>query len=90
MEEAVNGTAEAWRERIGAQQASGRSIRAWCRENGCAAGVLLVAASAAAVASRCRSHWKAAWTASQGDWVRGGGRRSHGIRPHSALPGQWA
>jgi hypothetical protein len=36
MEDLSNGTAEAWRERVVAQQASGRSIRAWCRENGCA------------------------------------------------------
>jgi hypothetical protein len=28
-------TAEAWRERIDAQRASGESIRAWCRQNGC-------------------------------------------------------
>ena len=34
MEGSLNGTAEAWRERIVAQQASGRSIRGWCRENG--------------------------------------------------------
>ena len=27
--------AEGWRERIGAQQASGLSIRAWCKANGC-------------------------------------------------------
>jgi hypothetical protein len=33
MEATSNGTAEAWRERITSQQASGRSIRAWCREN---------------------------------------------------------
>jgi hypothetical protein len=33
METAVNGTAEAWRERIAAQRASGMSIRAWCRTN---------------------------------------------------------
>lgn len=33
MEAAVNGTADAWRERIAAHRASGRSIRAWCREN---------------------------------------------------------
>jgi len=30
---AVNGKAEAWRERIANQQASGLSIRAWCRQN---------------------------------------------------------
>ena len=28
-----NGKHEAWRRRIAAQRASGRSIRAWCREN---------------------------------------------------------
>jgi len=28
-------TAGIWRERVVAQQASGRSIRAWCRENDC-------------------------------------------------------
>jgi hypothetical protein len=33
MEAMVNGTAEAWRERIAGQRASGQSIRAWCREN---------------------------------------------------------
>lgn len=32
---AVNGTAQAWRERITSQRASGQSIRAWCRANGC-------------------------------------------------------
>ncbi len=30
---AVNGKAEAWRERIANQRASGLSIRAWCRQN---------------------------------------------------------
>lgn len=30
----VNPTADAWRQRIAAQLVSGRSIRAWCRENG--------------------------------------------------------
>jgi hypothetical protein len=30
-----NTTAETWRQRVVAQQASGQSIRAWCRENGC-------------------------------------------------------
>jgi hypothetical protein len=30
-----NTAAAAWRERIGAQQASGQRIRGWCRENGC-------------------------------------------------------
>jgi hypothetical protein len=29
----VNGTADAWRERIAAHRDSGQSIRAWCREN---------------------------------------------------------
>jgi hypothetical protein len=33
MEVAANGTADAWRERITSQQASGQSIRVWCREN---------------------------------------------------------
>src|ERR1700759_4835445 len=33
MEAAANGTADAWRERIAAQAASGQSIRAWCREH---------------------------------------------------------
>jgi hypothetical protein len=28
-------TAEAWRERILAQQASGQSVRGWCRANNC-------------------------------------------------------
>jgi hypothetical protein len=28
-------TADAWRERIAAHQASGQSIRQWCRRNGC-------------------------------------------------------
>lgn len=35
MEAAVNGTAEAWRERIVAHRASNQSIRAWCRQNDC-------------------------------------------------------
>ena len=30
---AVDGKAEAWRERIANQRASGLSIRAWCRQN---------------------------------------------------------
>jgi hypothetical protein len=30
-----SGTADAWRERIAAQQASGQSVREWCRVNGC-------------------------------------------------------
>jgi hypothetical protein len=34
MEATSNGTADAWRERITSQQASGQSIRAWCRDNG--------------------------------------------------------
>jgi len=29
----INGSADAWRERIAAQRASGNSIRGWCREN---------------------------------------------------------
>jgi hypothetical protein len=33
MEATLNGTAEAWRERIASQQVSGQSIRAWCRDN---------------------------------------------------------
>ena len=33
MEPTVNGSADAWRERIAAQGASGNSIRGWCREN---------------------------------------------------------
>jgi hypothetical protein len=33
MEATSNGTADAWRERIASQQASGQSIRAWCGEN---------------------------------------------------------
>ena len=33
MEATSNGTTEAWRERITSQQASGQSIRAWCREH---------------------------------------------------------
>jgi hypothetical protein len=33
MEATSNGTADAWRERIASRQASGQSIRAWCREN---------------------------------------------------------
>jgi hypothetical protein len=33
MEATSNGTAETWRERVIAQQASGQSIRAWCREH---------------------------------------------------------
>lgn len=32
-EATTDGTAQAWRERVTAQQASGKSIRAWCREN---------------------------------------------------------
>jgi hypothetical protein len=34
METTSNGTAETWRERITSQQASGQSIRVWCRDNG--------------------------------------------------------
>src|SRR3954463_11213237 len=33
MEASSNGTAQAWRERITSQHASGQSIRAWCREH---------------------------------------------------------
>jgi hypothetical protein len=33
--ETKNTTAQTWRERVAAQQASGQSIRSWCRENGC-------------------------------------------------------
>jgi hypothetical protein len=33
MAATLNGTAQAWRERIALQQASGQSIRAWCRQN---------------------------------------------------------
>ena len=32
---AKHSTAQAWRERIVAQQASGLPIRVWCRDNGC-------------------------------------------------------
>src|SRR4051812_13861690 len=28
-------TADVWRERVVAQQASGQAVRAWCRERGC-------------------------------------------------------
>ncbi len=35
MNASVNGTADVWRERIVAQQASGQSIRAWCRAQDC-------------------------------------------------------
>lgn len=35
MEAKSNGTAQVWRERITSQQASGQSIRAWCRANSC-------------------------------------------------------
>jgi len=34
MDQTTNGAAELWRERVVAQQASGQSIRAWCKENG--------------------------------------------------------
>jgi len=34
MEKTVGATAEAWRERIAAQQAAGQSIRALCKANG--------------------------------------------------------
>jgi hypothetical protein len=33
MEASSNGTADAWRERITSQRASGQSIRSWCREH---------------------------------------------------------
>jgi hypothetical protein len=33
MEPTFTRSADAWRERIAAQQASGNSIRGWCREN---------------------------------------------------------
>ena len=33
MEAVSNGTADAWRERVLAQEGSGQSIRAWCRDN---------------------------------------------------------
>ena len=33
MEATLNGTADTWRERITSQQASGESIRGWCRQN---------------------------------------------------------
>ena len=33
--ETKNTTAQTWRERIVAQQASGRPIRSWCRDNRC-------------------------------------------------------
>jgi hypothetical protein len=33
MEAKTNGTADAWRQRIVGQQASGQSIRGWCRDN---------------------------------------------------------
>jgi hypothetical protein len=33
--QAQNTTAETWRQRVVAQQASGQSIRDWCRANGC-------------------------------------------------------
>jgi hypothetical protein len=36
METKVNGKADAWRKHIAAQQASGLSVRAWCRQNDCA------------------------------------------------------
>jgi hypothetical protein len=36
MDTASTGSsADIWRERIAAQQASGQSIRVWCRDNGC-------------------------------------------------------
>jgi len=34
MESTVNGKADAWRQRIDDQAASGQSVRAWCEANG--------------------------------------------------------
>ncbi|MGA3066797.1 MAG: hypothetical protein ABSF29_08125 [Tepidisphaeraceae bacterium] len=36
MEPKTSGKADAWRKHIAAQQASGQSVRAWCRQNDCA------------------------------------------------------
>ena len=36
MDAKIHGKADAWRQRITNQQASGQSIRAWCRQNRCA------------------------------------------------------
>jgi hypothetical protein len=36
MEAKTSGKADAWRKHIAAQQASGQSVRAWCRQNECA------------------------------------------------------
>jgi hypothetical protein len=33
MEAKINGKSDAWRKHIAAQQASGQSVRAWCRQN---------------------------------------------------------
>ena len=35
MEPRAGGAAEVWRERVLAQQASGQSVRGWCRANNC-------------------------------------------------------
>ncbi len=35
MEAKRTKTADVWRERVVAQQASGQAVRAWCREHGC-------------------------------------------------------
>jgi hypothetical protein len=36
MEAKINGKSDVWRKHIAAQQASGQSVRAWCRQNNCA------------------------------------------------------
>ncbi len=36
MEAKINGKADAWRQSVKTQQASGQSVRAWCRQNDCA------------------------------------------------------
>jgi len=36
MEAKINRKAEAWRQHIKSQHASGQSVRAWCRQNDCA------------------------------------------------------
>ena len=36
MEAKINGKADAWRKRIAVQQASGQSVRSWCRQKDCA------------------------------------------------------
>jgi hypothetical protein len=35
MDQTTNGAAELWRQRVAAQQASGQSIRGWCKQNDC-------------------------------------------------------